>query len=184
MNRAKGVLVLAATVTLSGCYQPREWNPGIATPTATALHYQREQAKVNPVGAGAIVAAALGFSAAGYGPDGAPPPRPAPPPAPDRTAPVRAVEAPSAARAEIDDEAAVRACVLAAEGEGRRHHPHALLDEVTSVDPLGDGLLVRGSLRLRAEGATADDVRPFRCRVDAQAVRMVAIDTAETRPAR
>lgn len=184
MGRFANISGLAAILCLSGCYTPREWNPGIATPTATTLHYQREQAKVRPVETGAIIVAGLGFAAAGYGPDGAPPPRPAPPPATDLTAPVRAVEAPSAPRAEIDEEAAVRACVLAVEGEGRRHHLHALLDRVASVDPLGDGLMVRGGLRLRADGAALDELRPFRCRVDAQAVRMVAIDAAETRPAR
>ena len=179
MRTITTIASLAALSSLSGCYKPTEWNPGIATPTATALHHERERAKVNPVGAGAIVAAGLGLAAAGYTADG-PPPRPVVPPSNnDPTAPVRGVETPSAPRAEIDPESAQRGCMLAIEQEARRNHPNTRIDRLDSVEPLGGGLLVRGTVRLDER-----TLRPFRCRVDAQAVRMAVIDPAETRPPR
>lgn len=183
MGRACIALSLATMASLSGCSTPdKDWNKGIATPSATWLHYQREQAKTSPGGVAAVVAAALGLQAAGYDPSR---PKPAAPPPPaDPFAPVRGGETPAVFRADIDQEAATRACKLAAEDEARRQHPHALLEAVESVDPLGDGLLVRGTVRLRANKTDPGVLRGFRCRVDAQAVRMVAIDAPETHAAR
>ncbi len=182
MGKACIALSCATITMLSGCSTPdRDWNRGIATPSATQLHYQRQQSQTSPGGAAAVVAAVLGFQAAGYDPNR---PKPTAPPPADRLAPVRGGETPIAFRADIDEEAATRACKLATEDEARRQHPHALLEAVDSVEPLGDGLLVRGTVRLRETKADPGAVRGFRCRVDAQAVRMVAIDTAETRPPR
>ncbi|WP_294279230.1 hypothetical protein [uncultured Sphingomonas sp.] len=175
-------MCLGTIASLSGCSTPdRDWNKGIATPTATQLHYQREQAKTSAAGVAAVVAAAIGFQAAGYDPNR---PKPAEPPAADPLAPVRGGETPTVVRAGIDQEAATRACTLATEQEARRLHPHALVEAIESVDPLGDGLLVRGTVRLREKKAEPGELRGFRCRVDAQAVRMVAIDAMETRPPR
>ncbi|WP_322965741.1 hypothetical protein [Sphingomonas fuzhouensis] len=182
MGKASIALSLATITSLSGCATPdKDWNKGIATPSATWLHYQREQTKTSPGGVGAVVAAALGLQAAGYDPSR---PKPAVPPPADPLAPVRGGETPMIIRADIDQEAATRACKLATEDEARRQHPHALLEAVESVDPLGDGLLVRGTVRLRETKADPGELRGFRCRVDAQAVRMVAIDAPETHAAR
>jgi len=182
MGKACIAVSLATIASLSGCSTPeRDWNKGIATPSATQLHYQREQAKTSAGGVAAVVAAAIGFQAAGYDPNR---PKPAEPPATDPVAPVRGGETPTVIRADIDQEAATRACTLATEQEARRLHPHALLEAVESVDPLGDGLLVRGTVRIREKKTDPGELRGFRCRVDAQAVRMVAIDPMETRPPR
>lgn len=181
MGKACNALSLAMIASLSGCSTPdRDWNKGIATPSATWLHYQREQAKTRG-GAAGVVAALLGIQAAGYDPNR---PKPAEPPAADPLAPVRGGETPAVFRADIDPEAATRACKLATEDEARRHHPHALLEAVDSVEPLGDGLLVRGTIRQRAKTADPGQLYGFRCRVDTQAVRMVAIDPIETHAAR
>lgn len=182
MSKACIAVCLASIASLSGCSTPdRDWNKGIATPSATQLHYQREQARTDAGGVAAVVAAAIGFQAAGYDPSR---PKPAEPPAADPLAPVRGGETPAVFRADIDQEAATRACKLATEDEARRQYPHALLEAVDAVDPLGDGLLVRGTVRLRVKKSDPGELRGFRCRVDTQAVRMVAIDAAETRPPR
>ncbi|WP_267434547.1 hypothetical protein [Sphingomonas sp. GM_Shp_1] len=181
MRKITTIASLTAIASLSACATRTNWNPGIATPTATSLYYQRDQNRVDPIGTAALLAAGMGLQAAGRQPGTS---RPGSAPGADPATPVRAVETPSAPRAEIDDEAAVRACILAAEGEAKRSHAHALLDQVASVDPLGDGLLVRGTLRLREQANAVEGVRPFRCRVDSQAVRMIAIDPVESIAAR
>lgn len=141
----------------------------------------REQAKTSAGGVAAIVGAALGLQAAGYDPNR---PRPPAPRAADPLAPVRGTETPAVFRADIDEEAATRACKLATEDEAQRQYPHALLEAVEAAEPLKDVLLVRGTIRLRAKKADPGELRAFRCRVDAQAVRMVAIDPPETRAPR
>lgn len=182
MGKACIALSLATIGTLSGCSTPdRNWNKGVATPSATWLHYQREQAKTSAGGVAAIVGAALGLQAAGYDPNH---PRPPAPRAADPLAPVRGTETPAVFRADIDEEAATRACKLATEDEAQRQYPHALLEAVEAAEPLKDGLLVRGTIRLRAKKTDPGELRAFRCRVDAQAVRMVAIDPPETRAPR
>ena len=184
MRKITTIASLTAIASLSACATQTNWNPGIATPTATSLYYQRDQNRVDPIGTAALMVAGVGLQAAGLRPDQLGASRPGSAPGADPTTPVRAVETPSAPRAEIDEEAAVRACILAAEDEGKRSHAHALLDKLASVDPLGDGLLVRGTLRLREQANAAEGLRPFRCRVDSQAVRMIAIDPAESIAAR
>lgn len=102
----------------------------------------------------------------------------------DVSRPVRAVETPSPYRAETDDEAAVHACAKAAEGEGRRSFALAQVGQVRSALPLGNGYDVQGDVLLRTSYREAGESRPFRCRIDAQAVRMVAIDGIQTVPTR
>jgi len=97
---------------------------------------------------------------------------------------VRGTETLAVFRADIDEEAATRGCKLATEDEAQRQYPHALLEAVEAAEPLKNGLLVRGTIRLRAKKTDPGELRAFRCRADAQAVRMVAIDAAETRPPR
>ncbi|MET3439150.1 hypothetical protein [Sphingomonas sp. 1185] len=102
----------------------------------------------------------------------------------DVSRPVRAAEAPSPYRAETDDEAAVHACAKAAEGEGRRSYALAQVGQVRSAHPLGNGYDVQGDVLLRTSYREAGESRAFRCRVDAQAVRMIAIDGIQTLPTR
>lgn len=178
-----GVAGLVAIASLSGCYRPEEWNPGLATPTATQLHYARDAARFRPAEAAAIVAAGAGLQAAGYDPDKLLSRKPTSA-VQNPTAPVRGVETPSAARGDVDPDAAVRACTLLAESEGRRAFALSRVTQIRSTDPLGDGLMIRGDVLLRASDKEEGEARPFRCRVDAQAVRMVAIDGIQTLPPR
>ncbi len=102
----------------------------------------------------------------------------------DPSRPVRAAEAPSSSRAETDSEAAVHACAKAAEAEGRRSFALAQVGQVRTANPLGNGYDVQGDVLLRTSYREAGVARGFRCRVDAQAVRMVTIDPVETAAAR
>jgi hypothetical protein len=102
----------------------------------------------------------------------------------DPSRPVRAAEAPSSYRAETDDEAAVHACAKAIEDEGRRSFALAQVGQVHTARPLGNGYEVQGDVLLRTSYREAGVARGFRCRVDAQAVRMAAIDPLQTVPAR
>lgn len=102
----------------------------------------------------------------------------------DPSRPVRATEAPSAYRAETDSEAAVHACAKAIEAEGRRSFALAQVGQVHTASPLGNGFDVQGDVLLRTSYREAGVAHGFRCRVDAQAVRMVSIDPLQTVPPR
>ncbi|MDY0959179.1 hypothetical protein SOM26_10845 [Sphingomonas sp. CFBP8993] len=102
----------------------------------------------------------------------------------DPSRPVRAAEAPSSYRAETDSEAAVHACAKAIEAEGRRSFPLAQVGQVHTANPLGNGYDVQGDVLLRVNYREAGVAHGFRCRVDAQAVRMVAIESLQTGPTR
>jgi hypothetical protein len=84
----------------------------------------------------------------------------------------------------LDEDAAVAACAVAAEEEGRRRAPLAQAGQVTGVEPDGAGLTVRGAVRLRGSWAQAGVEHPFRCLVDAAAVRSVTIGGAALAAAR
>ena len=102
----------------------------------------------------------------------------------DPSRPVRAPEAPSSSRAETDSEAAVHACAKATEAEGRRSFALAQVGQVHTAHPLGNGYEVQGNVLLRTSYREAGAAHGFRCRVDAQAVRMVSIDPLQTVPPR
>ena len=75
-----------------------------------------------------------------------------------------------------DPDAAMAACAAAAEDEGRRSYPLAQAGTVSAVDPAGEGFAVQGDVVLRNNYRDTGERRVFRCSVDAQAVRRIAID--------
>ena len=75
-----------------------------------------------------------------------------------------------------DADAAVSACVGAVEGEGRRTFAVAQAGQVRAAAPFGEGYAVEGDVLLRSGWLDAGERHGFRCTVDAQAVRTVAIE--------
>ncbi len=183
MGKARIALSLATIASLSGCSTPdRDWNKGIATPSATQLHYQREQAKTSAAGVAAVVAAAMGSR----------PPattRTAPDP-PSRPPPIRLPRCAGGETQRSYGPISIRRrrdpCLYAGDrAESTATYPHALLEAVESADALGDGLLVRGTVRPPREKDRSR--RAARLSLPGsmrRRVRMVAIDAMETRPPR
>ena len=81
-----------------------------------------------------------------------------------------------ASPSQADEDAAVSACAAAAESEARRDYRIAQVDRIIAVDPDGPGFAVKGELLTRADYREAGERRLFRCSVDGEAVRRVAID--------
>lgn len=104
-----------------------------------------------------------------------------PPPAPDYNdsyaAPIETQPMRSVSQATSDQDAAVDACVAAAEQEGRRFARVAKIDTVDAVDPKDDGWYVRGTLGLREDYRAANAQRKsFRCIIGDGRVEDVTFD--------
>jgi hypothetical protein len=84
---------------------------------------------------------------------------------------------------DADPERVASACVSAAEAEGRRTFAIAQVGEVRTIAPAETGYAVDGDLLLRGSWREAGARHPFRCTVDAQAVRSVTIDGVRMLPA-